>query len=147
MSVAKIAHQKICDLLNDYAPSPLWLAVYNTHKKAHLIVPSLSVDVETDTPLENDAAIINQELIDNRNIQISIRLHINYRLGPSDTNLSMDMVDDVIQWLRQHINLGNGYRIFDVSGTAYDVEHISSGTIGAEINVNIHKVTYYEQID
>ena len=140
-----IAHQKLVDLLNGYEPSPLWSAVYDKHEEANLVVPSLSVGVETDTPLTDDAAIVQQELLDNHNIQLSIRVHMNYRLGPIDTNEVVDIVDAIIRWIREHINLDGGYRIFDVTGVAYNVEHTSSGTLGAEIIVNIHKVEYYIQ--
>jgi len=145
MSAAGTAHQKIVTLLENYAPSPLWNNVYSTHETADLTVPSLSVEVETDTPLSDDSALVSQELVDNRDIRISIRIHINYRLGPVNTDDAVDIADDVVRWLREHIDLNDGYRIFDVIGTAYNVEHASSGTIGSEIIINIHKVEYYVQ--
>ncbi len=145
MSAAGTAHQKIVTLLSAFTPPPLWDDVYNTHEKADLVIPSLSVEVETDTPLVGDAAIIEQELLDNRNIRLSIRVHTGYRLGPVDTNESVDIADTVIRWLRENINLGDGYRIFDTIGVAYNVEHTSSGTTGSEITVDIHKVEHYVQ--
>ena len=146
MSATETAHQKIVTLLDsdDYA-SPLWNAVYSTHATANLVVPSLSVEPEVNVPLAGDAAIDQQELVDNRSIQISIRVHIGYRLGPVDTDKATIISDDVIRWLRENINLDDGYRIFDVTGVAYNVEHTSSGTTGAEITINIHKVEYYVQ--
>lgn len=145
MSAAGTAHQKIVTLLGNFSPSPLWDAVYDTHEKANLVVPSLSVEVETDTPLVDDNAITAQELVDNRNVQITVRVHTSYRLGPVDTNSATDIADAAVRWLRENIDLGDGYRLFETTGTAYNVEHTSSGTAGAEITINIHKVEYYEQ--
>jgi len=144
VSVAGIAHQKIVSLLGTYVTPP-WDAVYSTHETANLVVPSLSVEPEVNVPLTGDAAIIQQELVDNRSVQISIRVHIGYRLGPVDTDTATAISDNVIRWLRENINLGDGYRMFDVTGIVYNVEHTSSGTTGAEITINIHKVEYYEQ--
>lgn len=145
MSAAGTAHQKVVTLLGTYTPSPTFEAVYSTHETASLVVPSVSVEVETDTPLANDVALVSQELVDNRQVRLSIRIHTGYRLGPVDTSLSADIADEIVRWLREHINLGSGYRIFDVAGVAYNVEHTSSGTTGAEITVDIHKVEYYAQ--
>jgi len=145
MSAAGIAHQKIVTLLSTHILLSSWDAVYSTHEKADLVIPSLSVEVETDIPLTDDAAIVTQELIDNHNVRLTIRIHINYRLGPVNTDSAVDIADDVIRWLRENINLADGYRVFDVIGVAYNVEHTSSGTTGSEVTIDIHKVEYYEQ--
>lgn len=145
MSAAGTAHQKIVTLLGTYAPSPSFETVYDSHVTANLIVPSLSVDVETDTAIANDAALVDQELVDNRNVQLTIRVHMAYRHGYVNTNDATDITDEIIRWLREHINLGDEYRIFEVTGAAYNVELSSSGTLGSEIIVNVHKPEYYEQ--
>jgi hypothetical protein len=145
MGAATGAHAAMVTLLGTYAPSPLWANVYSTHRKANLVVPSVSVEVETDTPLADQMALVSQELVDNRNIRLSVRVHTSYRLGPVDHALIVSMTDDVIRWVREHINLGGGYRVFDVAGASYVVEHTTSGTVGAEILIDIHKVEYYEQ--
>lgn len=145
MSAATTAHTKIVALLTSFSPSPEWVDVYDTHEKANLLLPSLSVEVETDTPIVDDQAIVIQQLVDNRNVRLSIRVHTAYRLGPTDVNSAMNIADDVINWLRTHINLSDGYQIFDVAGAAYNIEHLSSGTTGAEILIDIHKVEFYEQ--
>jgi len=145
MSAASTAHSKIVAILQSFTPSPLWDAVYVTHETANLIIPSLSVEVDIDTPIEEDNAIVNQELLDNRNTRLSIRIHTGYRLGPVNTDSSVEIADAVVRWLRENINLGNGFRIFDVLGVVYNVEHVTSGTTGAELNVDIHKVEFYEQ--
>ena len=145
MGINETAHSKVITLLNSYAPSPLWENVYTTHATANLIIPALSIEVETDIALEDDNAIYQNELLDNRNIQLSIRIHTGYRLGPINTTESIQLTDDVIRWLREHIDLADNYRIFEVSATAHNVDHSSSGTIGSEIIINIHKVENYEQ--
>ena len=145
MSAAGTAHQKVITLLGALAPSPSFNAVYSTHETANLVVPSLSVEVESDVAIESDGALVQQEIVDNRNMRISIRVHINYRLGPVDTESATDITDEVVRWLRENLDLDGGYYIFAVSGIAYNVEHASSGTTGAEINVDVHKVEYYEQ--
>ena len=105
----------------------------------------VSVEAETDIPLTGDSALVSQELVDNRNMRVSIRIHTGYRLGPVDTSLSVDIADTVVRWLRENINLADGYRMFDVLAGAYNVEHTSSGTTGAEVFVDIHKVENYVQ--
>lgn len=145
MSASTTAHSKIVALLQSFAPSPSWSNTYDTHEKANLIIPALSVEVESDAPIPNDAAIVDQELVDNRNIRLSIKIHTGYRLGPVDTDTSMQIADDVVRWLRENIDLGDEYRIFEVVGSAYNVEHVSSGTTGTEILIDIHKVEFYEQ--
>jgi hypothetical protein len=144
MSASRTAHSLIVALLRAKV-DPLWSAVYPTHEKADLAVPSLSVEVETDIPMENQGAINQQELQDNRLTQLTVRVHMNYRLGPVDTDGASQIADSVIRWLRENIELGDGFRVFEVAGSVYNVEHTSSGTTGAEITVNIHKVEFYEQ--
>lgn len=138
MSASNTAHAKIVALL------ALSFTAYNTHETADLTLPSVSVEVETDTPLDGDTAINMQELVDNRDIVLSIRVHTGYRLGPVDTAANMTTTDAVIRKIRENVDLGGGYRVFGVLGTAYNVEHSSSGTTGAQVNVNIHKVETYE---
>jgi hypothetical protein len=145
LSAAGSSHQKLVDLLVSAAPSPLWTAVYRTHYVADLELPSLSVDVVSDTPIIDDRAINTQELLDNREVQLLVRIHTGYRLGPMDADLSVELADAAVRWIREHIDLGNGFRVFDVTGQGYNVEHAPSGTTGAEVAVNIHKVEYYEQ--
>lgn len=145
MSAAATAHQKIVDLLDSYEPSTVWVAVHPTHTTADLLLPSLSVEIETETPIVSDGALVSQELVDNWDIRLSVRVHTGYRLGIIDTAESADIVDIVIRWLRENIALGDGFRIFEVTGTAFNVEHTSSGTTGAEILITIHKVEYYDQ--
>lgn len=152
MGVASITQQKVITLLQEFAPSPPFVAVYDTHQIADLVTPSLSIEVEAIAPLEEDGAIVNQELIDNWLIRLSIRIHTAYRLGPVDSVTATSISDEVVRWLREHINLtsylpntGDAYRIFEVAGVAYNVDHASSGTTGAELIVNIHRVESYEQ--
>jgi hypothetical protein len=126
-------------------PSPVTINVYETHKVANLLIPALSVEVEAITPLKDDKAINNQELIDNWLQRFTIKIHTGYRLGIHDTAGSRAIVDLVIRQLRVSTNLADGYRMFDVAGVAFDVEHRESGTTGAEILVDVHKVEYYNQ--
>lgn len=145
MSAASTAHSKVVALLSAASPSMTWTAVYGYHAKADLTVPSLSVQVETDLPLDNDRAIDAQELIDNRNVTLSIKIHTAYRLQPTQHATNLIATDEVIRELRENIDLGDGYRIFGVRGVAYDVEHTESATTGAEVQIDIHKVEYYAQ--
>lgn len=145
MSAADSAHSKIVTLLTNYSPSATWINVYSTHNKANLIIPALSVEVDTDTPIDGDEAILQSELIDNRNIILSIFIHSGYRLGYKNTGQARLMTDEAIRQIRENIDLGDGYRVFDVIGAAYDTAHEVSGTTGAEIKISIHKVENYVQ--
>lgn len=145
MSASDSAHSKIVTLLTNYSPSAIWINVYNTHNKANLVIPALSVEVDTDTPMEDDEAILQNELIDNRNIILTVFVHSGYRLGYKNTAQARLMVDEAIRQIRENIDLGGGYRIFDVMGAAYDTAHEVSGTTGAEIKISIHKVENYVQ--
>lgn len=145
MSASVTAHSKVVALLDAITPSASWGNVYSKHAVANLLLPSISIQVETDTPLDNDKAINQTELHDNRNVRLSVYIHTAYRLGPTDTVSAKTIVDEVIRELRTNIDLSDGYRIFDVLGVAYDVEHGSSATTGAEVQIDIHKVEFYEQ--
>lgn len=141
---ASTAHGKIVTLLGTKSTPP-WDAVYNTHQKANLVVPSLSVEVETEVSLPEDQSLVSQQLVDNRQTEISIRVHTAYKLGNHDTVQTALDADVVIRFLRENIDLADAYWIMDVIGTAYNVELPSSGTIGAEIKLIINKVEYYDQ--
>ena len=143
---ASTAHTKIITLLAGISPdpSPVW-NVYDTHEKANLVIPALSVEVDSDTPLKNEDAINEQELVDNREYILSIRIHTSYKLGAVKTVDNALIVDDVIRILRENIDLTDGYWIFDVLGAVFNVELTSSGTSGAEIKLSIHKVEFYAQ--
>lgn len=144
MSVAYTAHSKVVALL-DTAPAPLWEDVYSRHATANIILPSISVEVEAATPVGNDKAILDNELLDNYVVRLSIRIHTGYRQGAVNVVQASTLADAVITWLRTHIDLSDGYRIFDVQGAVYDSVHTSSGTTGAEVLVDVHKVAYYAQ--
>jgi hypothetical protein len=154
MGFIETAHSKIVTVLEGLiypspppspSPSPVSINIYSTHKVANLIIPALSVEVETITPIRDDKAINNQELIDNWQQRFTIKIHTGYRLGIHDTTGSRAIADLVIRQLRINTNLADGYRMFDVVGIAFDVEHTESGTTGAEILVDVHKVEYYDQ--
>lgn len=146
MSVSGTAHQKIVTLLTNYgAPSNTFANVYSKHAVANLVLPAVSVEVDSDAPITTDGAINQQELLDNRLILLSIRIHTAYRGGPDDIDTAVDLFDDVVDALRKNVTLSDSYHIFDVVGSAYNVEHESSGTTGVELLVNIHKVVFYEQ--
>lgn len=153
MDASYEALNRVVDLLGSPSPTPSptpsplqgWDNVYSRHTVANLLLPAVSVEVETNTALLNDKAIRATELIDNRLIRLSIKVHTGYRLGIIDTSSNLLLADEVIRRLRQNVDLGDGYRIFDVTGVAYNVEHTSSGTTGVELLVDIHKVEYYEQ--
>lgn len=145
MSASSTAHTKIIALLNTVSPSPLFDNVYDTHQKANLVIPALSVEVESEVSIDDDKGLVSQQLVDNRLIRLSIKIHTSYRLGATETVKSMQIVDEVIRHLRENINLADNYWIFEVSGSVYNVEHTSSGTLGAEIVIDLHKVEFYEQ--
>jgi hypothetical protein len=79
-------------------------------------------------------------------VRISIRVHTGYKQGPINVILASVLADATIMWLRTHLDLNDGYRIFDVQGAVYDTIHTSSGTTGAEILIDVHKVAYYAQV-
>lgn len=145
MSTSNTALDLVVTRLGAYGRPPSAGPIYDFHDKANLVIPSVTVEVETIAPLTEDGAITNQELVDNWIIQLSIRIHTGYRLGPVNSVSSTAIADGLQRWLRESINLGSGYRVFDVPGVAYNTDHPSSGTTGAQINVNIHKVEFYEQ--
>jgi len=145
MSASESAHTKVIALLNTGLSSPLFDNVYDTHQKANLIIPALSIEVESEAPIEDDKGLLSQQLVDNRLIRLSIKIHTSYRLGTTKTVESMQIADEVIRHLRENINLNDNYWIFDVAGSVYNVEHVSSGTLGAEIIVDLHKVEFYAQ--
>lgn len=166
MNFTQVAHSKIVDLLKTLvvfnpspsspspsspspsspspSPSPVSIMVYPNHKIANLIIPALSVEVETTAPIPNNKAINQQELIDNWMIRISIKVHTGYRLGVFRVAESYQIADSVIRLLRENVDLQNGYRIFDVGGIAYNGDHTVSGTTGADIIVDVHKVENYQ---
>lgn len=144
-TVSDTTHQKVFDLLDGESASSTFNYVYDRHQTANMLLPSLSIEVNFETPIESDAAITAQELVDNKLCQLSIKVHTAYRLGYTDIETARVIVDEVITILRTNIDLSDGYRIFNVSGIVYNVEHGESATSGAELTVNVHKVVYYEQ--
>jgi len=145
MSVASTAHTKIIALLDYSSPTPLWEDVYDRHATARILTPSISVEVSSIVPIGSNKAIVENELVDNYVVRLSIRVHTGYRQGPPNAVEAATLADAVILRLRTHIDLVDGYRIFDVQGAIYDAIHTSSGTTGAEVIVDVHKVAFYEQ--
>lgn len=145
MSASGTAHSKIVTLLTNFSPSATWVNVYSTHNKANLIIPALSIDVIAETPVEEDEAINQSILVDNRSVELSIFIHSGYRLGYKNTAQAREMADEATRQLRENTDLGDGYWLFNVAGAAYDTAHDVSGTTGAEIRILIHKVENYVQ--
>jgi len=149
MGIAVTAQTKIVDLLivgpsPVPSPSPSWYDTYSQHATADMEIPSFSVETVLDEPILGDAAIDANEMVDNRLIQIMVRVHTGWRLGPHNTILARTITDEIVTLLRQHVNLGEGYWLFQV-GVRFGVSHDTSGTTGAEILINIHKVAFYAQ--
>ena len=108
-------------------------------------MPSVSVEISFDLPDPDNQFIVSGELWDNRNTQLSIRVHTQYRLGAVNPEQTTNITDEVIRELRENLDLGDNYYTMSVLGTAYNVEHETSATTGAEILINIHEVESYEQ--
>lgn len=146
MSVSGTAHQTIVTLLSTYgAPSNSFSYVYSKHATASMLLPAVSVEVVSSAPIKDNVAINTQELLDNRLIVLSVKIHTAYRKGPSDPDTAVDLSDEVITALRKNVNLAGSYHVFEVMATAHNVEHDTSGTTGTELLVNIHKAVFYEQ--
>jgi hypothetical protein len=145
MSVSVTAHSKLYTLLNAATPSASWSYVYQFHAKANLLLPALSVQVSTDSPVEDTDALVNQELIDYRESTLIVKVHTAYRLGLTDTATTKSIIDAAIREIRENTDLGNGFRVYDVFGVDYDVEHTESATTGGQFSVNVRKVEYYVQ--
>jgi len=142
MPLITTAESKVRTLLTGYWTE---VTVYDNHQTAALPLLSFSVEADSMIPLLDDGAIVTNELVDNWNIQLSIRFHAGYRNGYINHDTNLDRLDKTITLLRQNIDLGDGYRLFSISNVIVDAEHTSSGTIGFEIIINVHKVEQYAQ--
>lgn len=145
MGVISTAHSKVVALLTSALSGATYSYIYGKHATANLELASVSIQAVSEAPIETDNALNTNELVDNCFITLSIHIHTGYRNGPTDVDIAMTIVDEIINTLRTNVDLNGGYRTFGVRSINFNVEHTESGTTGAEILIEIHKVEYYAQ--
>lgn len=124
--------------------------VYKGHNKANLVVvagvpDAVTIGVESNAPLSDDAAKWSNDLVVNHEIILSIRAHTGWMRGPHNQTTTVGLMDDIVAKLKTNITLNNGYRIMGFSTVFFREEFLESGTRGGQVNVALHKVTQYTQ--
>lgn len=120
---------------------------YNTHNVANLALPAVSVEANSQAQLSNDSANWASDLIVNHIVVISIRCHTGYSGGEPDPDEATLLMDEVVHRLKTNINnLADNYRIMEIPVPTYTTEWDDSGTTGAEMMLEVHKVVNYVQV-
>jgi len=140
-------HDKIYDLLDvelgSGLPTPV-ATIYKSHVVADLDLTGISVEPLSMISLDFDKAMYQSAPVENWAVGVSIRIHGAYLGGVFDVTAVSDLVDDIITILRENEDLGNGYRVYDISDVDFRVEFEESKTIGCEIKAIIRKVENYD---
>lgn len=117
--------------------------VYGSHTVAALWLDAITVE-----PINVKIVSVgrsNDDLADPM-IEISIRIHTAYSGMPKDITRNVEMIDQIIEALKTHINLAtNDYRIVQVEVTALDEEFTESATLGAQVNIVVQTLQRYTQ--
>jgi len=145
-TIVSTTHDKIYDLLDvelgSGLPTPV-ATIYRNHAIADLDLTGISVEPFSMISMDFDKAIYQSAPVENWALSISIRIHIAYFGGVFDADAASDFVDDVITILWENDDLGDGYRVYDISDVNFRVEFDESKTIGCEIKVIVRKVENY----
>ena len=118
--------------------------VYDRHNKADLDLPAISVGPGTATPNPDDGARYTSQDIVYWDLTTTIRVHTAYTGGVLDQSGTINLVDDVLQKLRDNISAIANYKITGQS-VAYDLGFEESETRGAQIEVMMLTYVQYTQ--
>ena len=119
---------------------------YNTHNVANLALPAVSVEAVAQNQIPSDGANWSGDLMVNHVVTINIRCHTGYVGGEPDPTEATELMDEVLHRLKTNVNnLADNYRIMEIPVPNYNVEWDDSGTTGAEMNLELHKVVNYVQ--
>lgn len=117
--------------------------VYSYHGVANLVLDGITVEPVTNVPVDADAAIYMNEIVDNHEITFSVRVHTGYSGGVYDVDGTVSLMDDLVTVLRTNLDLSDGYRIIGFGVQSYNVGFDESRSTGAELMITIHKVENY----
>ena len=138
---ASVTLSKVVALLTT-TPSPAY-SVYARHAVADLDLPSITVEIDSDTPIETDKAFYDGSFVHNHAILISIRIHTSYSGGVEKFSDSVAIVDSVVTTLNENLDLADGYRTIDFNVQTFNSEFAESKSVGAELKLTVHKVEVY----
>lgn len=144
-NIGTTAVTKVYDLLEGGTTSPAFSNVYNKHNIVDMTLPAVTVGLQSIRAREEDGALESTELIDNEQIIITVRVHTNYIIDYYDESTAITYIGNMIEALKENRDLGNGYRLIEVTGEYFDEEFSDTGTRGAEVVAVIHKVVSYSQ--
>lgn len=144
-TTAATAHSKVYTLLYnifDDIPTPV-ASVYDYHGVADMSLNAITVEPSSMVSLDTDKAIYQAAPVENWAIGLSIQVHVAYSGGVYDADNAETLSDEVITLLWENQDLGDGYRVYDVSSVDFRVEFDDSKTIGCELKVIVRKVESY----
>ncbi len=119
--------------------------VYKGHIIADISLPAVTIDAETDLPVELDGAVDGNDDVVNHAIVLSLRVHTSYAGRTYDASGTIQLVDAVIKKLKKNINLSSTFRLMEFEVEALRSVFEETATQGALITITIHTIVLYAQ--
>ncbi len=113
--------------------------LYDRHQKASMRMKAVSIDFEDSTP--ETVGVYGGAPVITNNITYSIRVHTHYRGRYNDNEINARLLESIANWFFAHENLGDGYRIAEISGFEPNMEFAESNTVGGQLKITL-KITH-----
>lgn len=130
------------DMADDYDPT--FTYVYDHHDVAALLLNAVTIETEEynyEAPLGSDASVVSVKY----DITATIRVHTAYYLGGFDFQDNLDLLNSISNYLNEHRDLGDSYRIYNISPLQTRREFDESKSRGGELTVTIRIFRDYTQ--
>jgi len=122
--------------------SPTFSYVYERHNTAKLQLNAVSVGLQD--AVEGEKAASNN-VLEKFIVPFTLRVHTAYSGGVQDDQKNARLLNSIVNKLLANYNLGDGYRIEDVTDISASEEFADSHTLGGQMTVYVRKEVNYTQ--
>lgn len=122
--------------------SPKISYCYKGHNTVPVLLNGVTVDFDgADTTIAGKAS---GDVLD-YHIFVTIRVHTDYAGGYCDGEKVTRLLNSIDNYLNTHRDLGNSYRIWEISDYRSFLDFVESGTIGGQMRVNVQYILEHQQ--
>ncbi|MBD3403519.1 hypothetical protein GF420_11530 [candidate division GN15 bacterium] len=140
------ARDKVYDLIDTLKSivssySPTYSHVYKQHQIANLALNAFSVDLDSVVSNEGNRAFDSsqQTSVVYYFVNLSVRCHTAYVDEHFDSQKTLHLLNGAVNYIKENEDLGDGYRVIDLTDVVTNQRYDDSGTLGGEFMVSVGK--------
>lgn len=116
---------------------------YTQHRIANLRLNAVTVEVDDADAVLSGSAV--SQALNLWTATVSIRVHTAYRYGHNDWLKNVRLLTSISNYLNEHRNLGDEYRILSTGSIVSRVSFDDSATLGGEMKIIVQVPVEYTQ--